>query len=236
MKRLTTTAAFLLALLAISAPARHAPSGFQAGKEAFQAGARTAEGKPAAAAGTHPAEWSMHLGFNKAGGFPDGDLRDLRIDTPQGMLLNPTFQGSVASDLVRCSLVYFQTPRVSPYEESRSGESCPLYTQVGTIDVHTSFGGGSTKRFGLFNLKAAPGLPAQLGAAPFGSPVVFDLGFVPDSSGRYTLSLETKDFSQALDVSGIDLNLWGVPWATAHDSERGTCLHEADPAAADGEK
>jgi len=236
MKRLTTTAAFLLALLAISAPVAHAAFGFQAGKEGFSVAVKTAEGKPAAAAGTHPAEWSMHLGFNKAGGFPDGDLRDLRIDTPQGMLLNPTFQGSVASDLVRCSLVYFQTPRVSPYEESRSGESCPLYTQVGTIDVHTSFGGGTTRRFGLFNLKAAPGLPAQLGAAPFGSPVVFNVGLAPGSQGRYTLSLEAKDFSQALDVSGIDLNLWGVPWATAHDSERGNCLNEADPAAYHGEK
>jgi len=235
MRRLTTTAALVLALLAMSAPAAHAAFGFQSGKEGFSVAVGTDEGKPSFAAGTHPAQWSTHLGFNKAGAFPDGDLRDLRIQTPQGMLLNPTFQGSVASDLVRCSQVDFQTPRVSPYEESRSGESCPLYTQVGTIDVHTSFGGGVTRRFGLFNLKAPPGLPAQLGAAPFGSPVVFNVGLVPDSSGRYTTSLEAKDFSQALDVSGIDLNIWGVPWATAHDSERGNCLNEADPAAYHGE-
>jgi hypothetical protein len=235
MKRAIAVTVCVFALLGAVASTASASFGFRAGKEGFSVAVRTNEGKPSFAAGTHPAEWSMHLGFNQTGGFPDGDLRDLRIETPQGMLLNPTFQGSVASDLVRCALVDFQTPRVSPYEESRSGESCPLYTQVGTIDVHTSFGGGITRRFGLFNLKAAPGLPAQLGAAPFGSPVVFDVGLVPDSSGRYTLSLETKDFSQALDVSGIDLNLWGVPWATAHDSERGNCLNEADPAAYHGE-
>ena len=217
------------------APTAQASFGFKAGKEGFSVAVRTDEGKPSFAAGTHPAEWSMHLGLNQAGGFPDGDLRDLRIETPQGMLLNPTFQGSVASDLVRCSLVDFHTPRVSPYETSLSGESCPLYTQVGTIEVHTSFGGGITRRFGLFNLKAPPGLPAQLGAVPFGSPVVFDTTLVPDSSGRYTLSLEAKDFSQALDVSGIDVNLWGVPWATAHDPERGNCLNEVDPAAYHGE-
>src|SRR6201747_255798 len=118
MKRLTTTAAFLLALLAISAPVAHAAFGFQSGKEGFSVAVKTEDGKPSSAAGTHPAQWSMHLGFNEAGGFPDGDLRDLRIETPQGMLLNPTFQGSVASDLVRCSLVDFQTPRLSPYEGS----------------------------------------------------------------------------------------------------------------------
>jgi len=209
--------------------------GFKPGKEGFSVAVKAEDGKPSSAAGTHPAEWSMHLGFNQSDGFPDGDLRDLRIETPQGMLLNPTFQGSVASELTRCSLVDFQTPRVSPYEESFSGESCPLYTQVGTIDVHTSFGGGITRRFGLFNLKAAPGLPAQLGAAPFGSPIVFDATLLPDSQGRYTLSLEASEFSQSLDVSGIDLHLWGVPWATAHDPERGNCLNEVNPTAYYGE-
>lgn len=212
MRRVLTLTACVVALLATFVSSASASFGFKPGKEGFSVAVKTEDGRPAAAAGTHPGQWSMHLGLNEAGGFPDGDLRDLRIETPQGMLLNPTFEGSVASELVRCSAVDFQTPRVSPYEESFSGESCPLYTQVGTIELHSSFGGGITRRFGLFNLKAAPGLPAQLGASPFGSPLVFDVGLVPDSSGRYTLSLEAKDFSQALDVSGVDLDLWGVPW------------------------
>ncbi len=235
MKRSIAAAFAVLALALCLVPTANASFGFKPGKEGFSVAVRTDEGKPSFAAGTHPSEWSMHLGFNEAGGFPDGDPRDLGIETPQGMLLNPTFQGSVASDLVKCSLVDFQTPRVSPYETSLSGESCPLYTQVGTIGVHTSFGGGITRRFGLFNLKAPPGVPAQLGASPFGSPVVFNVTLVPDSTGRYTLSLQAKDFSQAIDVSGIDINLWGVPWATAHDPERGNCLNELDPAKYHGE-
>jgi hypothetical protein len=229
MRRLTTATVCVLALLGALAPTASASFGFKAGKEGFSVAVKTEEGKPSSAAGTHPAEWGMHLGLSETGGFPDGDLRDLRIEAPQGMLVNPTFQGSVASDLVKCSLVDFHTPRVSPYEQSFSGESCPLYSQVGTIEVHTSFGGGIARRFGLFNLQAAPGLPAQLGAAPFGSPVVFDTTLIPDSQGRYTLSLEAKDFSQALDVSSIDLNLWGVPWAASHNGERGNCLNEAGP-------
>ncbi len=235
LRNLTIASALILTALAMFASGAYGAFGFKAGKEGFSVLVKTPESKPSSSAGTHPGEWSMHLGFNEAGGFPDGDLRDLRVETPQGMLLNPTFQGSVASELVKCSLVDFQTPRVSPYEQSFSGESCPLYSQVGTIDVHSSFGGGVTRRFGLFNLKAAPGLPAQLGASPYGSPVVFDTTLVPDSSGRYTLSLEAKDFSQSLDVSGIDLHLWGVPWGTANDPERGNCLNEEDPAAYHGE-
>jgi hypothetical protein len=229
MRRIATLTACVFVLLGALASTASASFGFKPGSAGFSVAVKAEDGKPSSEAGTHPGEWSMHLGFNQSGGFPDGDLRDLRIETPQGMLLNPTFQGSVASELVRCSAVEFQTPRASPYEESFSGESCPLYTQVGTIDVHTSFGGGITRRFGLFNLKSAPGLPAQLGASPFGSPVVFDTTLVPDSGGRYTLSLEVTDFSQALDVSGIDLHLWGVPWDMTHDGERGNCLNEAAP-------
>ncbi len=235
MKRILTASVCVLALLGASASVASASFGFKPGKEGFSVAVKGEDGKPSSEAGKHPAEWSMHLGFNESGGFPDGDLRNLRIETPQGMLLNPTFQGSVASELVKCSAVDFQTPRVSPYEQSFSGESCPVYTQVGTIDVHSSFGGGITRRFGLFNLKAAPGLPAQLGASPYGSPIVFDTTLVPDSSGRYTLSLEAKDFSQGLDVSGIDMHLWGVPWHMTHDAERGNCLNEADPASYHGE-
>src|SRR5215467_423600 len=136
MRRLTVGVFFILALLAVSATAANASFGFKPGKEGFSVSVKAEDGKPSSKAGTHPGEWSMHLGFNEAGGFPDGDLRDLRVETPQGMLLNPTFQGSVASELVKCSLVDFQTPRVSPYEQSFSGESCPLYSQVGTIEVH----------------------------------------------------------------------------------------------------
>jgi hypothetical protein len=231
MRRLTVSvsAVFAFVALAMLAPTANASFGFKADKEGFSVSVKGEDGKPSSKAGTHPSEWSMHLGFNETGGFPDGDLRDLRVAAPQGMLLNPTFQGSVASELAKCSLVDFQTPRVSPYEQSFSGESCPLYTQVGTIDVHTSFGGGITRRFGLFNLKSAPGLPAQLGASPYGSPVVFDVGLNPDSQGRYQLSLEANEFSQALDVSGVDLHLWGVPWDMTHDAERGSCLNEEDP-------
>ena len=222
MRRLAPIAFIVLAGSLLLAPAASASFGFKPGKEGFSVSVVADGGKAAQDAGSHPYQWSMHLGFKEAGGFPEGDLRDLRIDTPQGMLLNP-------SAVEQCSQVDFHTPRSSPFGDTLSGESCEDRAQVGTVDVHTSYGGGKTRRFGLFNLQASPGLPAQLGASPYRSPVVFDVKLEPDSAGRYQLSLALSDFSQSIDVEGLDLNLWGIPWNASHDGERGDCLNEAEP-------
>jgi hypothetical protein len=223
MRRLAPIALIALAGLFLP-PTAQASFGFKPGNEGFSVSVVADGGKAAEAAGSHPYQWSMHLGFKEAaGGFPDGDLRDLEIETPPGMLLNP-------SALEQCSQIEFHTPRSSPFGDTLSGESCEDRSQVGTIDVHTSYGGGKTRRFGLFNLQATPGIPAQLGASPFGSPVVFDVELVPDSAGRYQLSLVLSNFSQSIDVEGLDIDLWGIPWNASHDDERGNCLHEAEPA------
>ena len=60
-------------------------------------------------------------------------------------------------------------------------------------------------------------------------PVVLDGGLRPNPDGSYALTLEAADVPQSLDLYGIDLNLWGVPWGASHDDERGSCLNEAEP-------
>ena len=205
--------------------------GFQAGTGGFSAAAIADGANAATTAGSHPYQLNLGLGFNLGGEFEgqpgvpfaDGDLRDLTVDLPPGLLLNP-------QALDKCSLADFHAPRVSPFEEpSQSGESCPDRTQVGTIELKTSRGGGVTRRFGLFNLEPPPGVAAQLGASPFGSPVVFDVDVHTDEEGAYTLSLDATDFPQALDTYGLSLALWGTPWNPSHNGERGNCLDEAEP-------
>jgi hypothetical protein len=224
----------LLAAGLLIAPTAQGAFGFRPGTEGFavsavadSAGSTTPI--PLDAAATHPYRLALHVGLNtvpsfngQPGPFPDGDLRNLRIDTPAGLILNP-------AALDKCSLNEFHTPRLSPFGQTSSGEDCPDRTQVGTVDVHTTFGAGVTRRFGLFNLDPAAGVPAQLGFSPFGSPVVLDTHLRPDSAGRYVLTIEAGDFPQGLDVSGLDLNLWGIPWNTSHNGERGDCLNEAEP-------
>jgi hypothetical protein len=204
--------------------------GFLSGASGFAATAYADGGEPAAKVGLHPNQLSLSLGFNQGGEFegqpgvpfPDGDLRDLRVEMPPGLIANP-------NALAKCTLVQFHVPRDSPYETSRSGESCPDSTQVGTVEVQTSADGGQPLRFGLFNLEPAPGVPAQLGFAPFGTPITLSSAILPNPDGSYVFTIEASDFPQALDVSGLRLALWGTPWGASHDGERGSCLNEAEP-------
>src|SRR5690606_33393249 len=116
-------------------------------------------GGAAVQAGSHPYELTFSVNLRQGGefegqpgaAFPDGDLRDLRIEMPTGMIVNP-------SVLPTCKRDAFHIPRSSPYAQSLSGESCPDASQVGTVDVKSSIG---IRRFGLFNLEPAPGVAAQ---------------------------------------------------------------------------
>jgi hypothetical protein len=205
--------------------------GFLPGDEGFAVTAYADGGGEATRIGSHPYALALDLGFNLGGEFegqpgapfPDGDLRDLRIEMPPGLVLNPKVVSA-------CTPEEFHTARSSPFEEaSRSGEDCPDRSQIGTVDVHTSVDGNQVRRFGLFNLEPAPGVAAQFGFAPFGSPIVLDAVVAPSRDGSYALSLSARNFPQALDVHRLELSFWGAPWGASHNGERGDCLNEAEP-------
>jgi hypothetical protein len=204
--------------------------GFLPALAGFSAEVLAADGAPAALAGSHPYRLDLGLGFNQGGEaegqpgvpFPDANLRNLAIDLPPGLLLNPKV-------LDRCGLADFHKQRNSPFQVSLSGESCPVRTQAGTLQLKSTRAGGAPRRFGLFNLDPPPGVMAQLGASPFGTPLVFDVRIETNAAGSYTLSLRATDLPQSLNLTGLDLSLWGVPWAASHDAQRGNCLNEAEP-------
>jgi hypothetical protein len=205
--------------------------GFLTGAAGFGARVIADRGASASKAGLHPYQLDFAVGFRDGGpiedqpgvGVPDGDLRDLDLRLPPGLFLNPAAVG-------RCTDAQFATPRSSPFEVSQAGESCQSNSQVGTVAVKTSRGGGEVRRFGLFNLTPPGGVAAQLGFAPYGSPVVFDLAIPQNADGSYTLALQARNVSQSLDLRGVSLSLWGTPGATSHDGERGNCLNELEPA------
>lgn len=201
--------------------------GFLPGEEGFSARAIADGGEAATVAGSHPYQLSFQIGLNQGGEFegqpgavfPDGDLRDVRLEVPSGLVVNSTV-------IPTCTQLQLHTPRQSPFEASLSGESCPDSSQVGTIEVKSAAG---TRRFGLFNLLSAPGVAAQLGAAPFGSPLILNVELAAHSDGTYALILTAQNVPQTLDLHRLALNLWGVPWGASHDGERGDCLNEAEP-------
>ncbi len=223
--RLPALAAILATAALAAAPGSATASfGFLGGSEGFDAALLKQDGTPETRAGSHPYSFRIGVGLQMAGAFSDGDLRDLRVELPAGLLLNPTA-------VPECLAADFNRPRVSPYEESRSGESCPDTTQVGVLAVKSNQAGGETRHFGLFNLSAPHGRPLAFGASPYGVPVVFTARVREADAG---LTLGLTNLPQAIDVQRLQIALWGTPWEYAHDAERGNCLNETDPAAPHG--
>jgi hypothetical protein len=216
---LVLAAATLLAC-ALSTPAARAEFAISD----FQATALAEGGVPADEAGSHPVSLNLDLSLNQAGGANERDLRDLSLELPPGVLENPTA-------VPTCSQADFGTPRSSPFESSLSGESCPDATQLGTITLRSSFGGGETRTFGLFNLAPPPGSPAELGASAYGMPLLF-VPAIRQGQGEsdYAITLQARNLSQLLDVSGLEISIWGTPWSILHNEQRGNCLKETEPA------
>ncbi len=219
--------AVILTALLLVAPAADAAFGFLPGEAGFKATATsTAGGEVATLAGSHPYSLVTEVNFNKAGEFSDGDLKDLTYDLPPGLIENPI-------SVPRCGAAQFATPRVSPYETTLSGESCSGTTQIGIITLHSSHAGGETRTFGVFNLAPPPGSPSRFGFSPYGEPITI-APHVREAGSEYGLTLDLRNFSQQLNVTGFRLEIWGVPWASAHDDQRGNCLKETEPAVGNG--
>jgi hypothetical protein len=206
-----------VALLAL-AGAFMAPTGaqgfaFKAGEAGFAVSA-VDEGAAATLAGSHPHSLTYRLAFN------EGDLRDLHIQMPPGLLENSTV-------LPLCRGFEFQAQRTSPYEASLSGEDCRAPSQIGVVRVERA--GGEARSFGLFNLPPAEGAPAAIGFAPFGAHVTLNSA-IGSVGGEYALSLSAAGIAQSLHLSALTLTIWGVPWNASHDDQRGDCLNESEPA------
>jgi hypothetical protein len=220
--------AFIVLVAAPIAPA-NAAFGFKPGAEGFDARLLAEGGQPATQSGSHPVALQVELNLNPAPGtleqpgvqFTEGDLRDLSIELPPGLIENP-------SALDRCSQADFHTPRTSPWEQSLSGEECPARSQVGLLTLRSSHGGGETRTFGLFNLTPPPGAPSVLGANPYGAPILF-VPEVRQADGEYGLTLKAADVPQLIDLTGLTLTVWGTPWSVLHNAQRGDCLNELEP-------
>jgi hypothetical protein len=225
MRRLSTAIPGAIVVLMLLAPANAGAFDFRPGAEGFDANVYAEGGDTATQAGSHPLSVKFDVNFESEGGgpFTDGDLRNLSLEMPPGLIENPT---TIATE--ECSQADFQTPRESPWEESLSGESCKDDTQVGVVTVRSSFAGGTTRTFGLFNLAPSPGAPSALGFNPYGDPVIL-VPTIRQSEGEYGITLRAKNVSQFLDISGVTLTIWGVPWSVIHNEQRGNCLDELEP-------
>jgi hypothetical protein len=218
MRRLASLIGFVVLLLA---PTQAPAFSFLAGNAGFEAMPQKEGGTASSQAGSHPTSLKLSVGFQGSAPFTEGDLRDLSFELPGGLFENPTA-------VPTCNQAAFHEARFSPFEESLSRESCQDRAQVGTLTVKSSFAGGETRTFGLFNLDPPPGVPSEVGANPYGAPIIFTPQ-IRQAEGEYGITLRTANVSQLVDVSGLTLSLWGNPWSVLNDSQRGNCLNEAEP-------
>jgi hypothetical protein len=210
-------------LVAVATPTAASAFDFLPGAGGFDANIYRATEKSAEQAGSHPTAMTFEVNFEEGGAPGEGGLRDLSVEMPPGLIENPT-----ATRQTYCSKKEFETPRDSPWEASLSGESCKDKTQVGIITVRSAAAGGSERTFGLFNLVPHRGEPAELGASPFGAPIVF-VPSIRQAEGEYGTTLKVADVPEALHVSGLTVTLWGVPWSVINNDQRGNCLNELEP-------
>jgi hypothetical protein len=222
--RLPVVLVAALGVAMLLVPASAGAFDFLPGREGFDAHVYAEGEQVATEAGSHPVALTAAFNFEPEGGgpFTQGDLRDLSLELPPGLIENPT-------SVPICSQSDFHIPRSSPFEESRSGESCQDKSQIGIATVRSSFGGGTTRTFGVFNLQPPPGVPSEIGLNPYGDPIIFTPS-IRQAEGEYGITLRTKNVPQLVDLSGLTLTLWGSPWSLLHDTQRGNCLNEAEPA------
>jgi hypothetical protein len=215
-----------LAALALLLPAGAGAFAFRTGVEGFSAEVLAGDGQIATQAGSHPVALTASFNFQAEGGVPfaEGDLRDLSLEMPPGLIENPTALRINGY----CSPLDFQTPRDSPWEASLSGESCPDKSQVGIATITSSFGGGTTRTFGVFNLKPPPGAPSELGINAYGAQIIF-VPSIRQGEGEYGITLKAKDVPQLAGITGLTLTIWGTPWSVMHNAQRGNCLNELTP-------
>jgi hypothetical protein len=194
--------------------ATQGPWDFLPGAAGFETVLRNSNGEEDTEAGTHPFSLTVTDRFpaKKAGALlnvPE-HLRDLQIDLPAGVILNPN------STPVRCT--------EKQLESDLEGDGCPPGSQVGTIALGLGVVGPTTGPTALYNMVPPPGHAAEFGldAAGFGIYIHFMAG-VRHGPGGYRLTATSNDINAKLAIIGTEVTFWGEPSDSIHDWQRYSC-------------
>ena len=151
-------------------------------------------------AASHPYEWTVafKLNIDAQGHSIGGELRDVLIDLPPGMIGNP-----------------LAVPRCTRQDFEGSSPHCPPSTQVGVIfPVIPGVGKVSGP---IYNVVPPPGVPAQLGFSAAGLNALQNASLRTEEG--YGLRVTTNGLP--LEVTSVVAAVWGVPADPGHDARRG---------------
>lgn len=179
--------AFVLTL-AGSARADFGVASFRA--ETLQADGHTLDTQ----AGGHPYIGVTSFSLNTTGGLPDGDLKNVRVDVPPGLIPNPE-----------------AVPKCTAAQPSL----CPANTQVGTVEVVAVLRPVpvplALPPLPVYNMVPPPGRVSDFAfGIPLVNPRVDIVGGVRDTSD-YGVYFTISDLASTSSVISNTLTFWGVP-------------------------
>lgn len=184
-----------VAALGIAAPAANASFGISDFKaDVFKADGTTVETQ----AGAHPFTGVTSFAFNTTAlGTPDGNVKDVRVDLPPGLVSNPL---------------------ATPQCPQESFPSCPADTQLGTETLTTPL--GTLPPLPVYNMVPQKG---QVSDFAFNAPIFGRSDIVGGLRGTtdYGLFFTISDIPQNANLVASRLEFWGVPADPAHDAARG---------------
>jgi hypothetical protein len=198
--------ALVLGLLAAAAPAQ---AGFSLINTWVSANA--SDGTFSRQAGAHP-DLQTHIEFshNQATNLLDGNVKDVRVDLPPGVVGDP-------NATPKCAL-----PLLVPVENTVAPR-CPPETQIGVGFV--SEAPGVLSKVPIYNMEHSDDVPGIFGFNYIGVGVFIQPQVRPTDYGVSALSAR---ISQVHTVFGADITIWGVPADPSHDTQRTDTTHQLD--------
>jgi hypothetical protein len=184
-------------LLAAPAAAR-AQFGITPGS--FTVTAQNQDGSIAEAAATHPYSYTVSFALNTdaEGRTEGGEVRDILVDLPPGLIGNPQ-----------------AVPRCPRQEFEGSAPHCSPSTQIGVVKVDIPALGQASGA--LYNVEPPPGVAAQLGFSAAGLNALQNATVNPDAG--YAVHIATNSIPE--EATAATVTVWGVPAESSHDAQRG---------------
>ncbi len=208
---------------AVSRPITASAGGTSFGVERYELSPEEEDGSPDQQAGSHPFQMTTTIELNQTFArdplHPENELpaapalvKNLTTTLPPGLLGDPTA-------IPQCSDVAFATVR------NGDSDTCPADTAVGAVIVtfKEPYFETRTETFPVFNLTPAYGEPARFGFEFDEVPVILDTSV--QTGAGYAVQVKVANVSEAAELLGSVLTIWGVPGEASHDDARGwECL------------
>jgi hypothetical protein len=182
-------------------------------------------------AGSHPFQLTTTLDLNETLAREQEDeqqaqpepsapalARNLAFELPPGLLGDP-------QAVAQCPDIDFSTIG------NNDVNACPADSAIGvaqvTLNLPIDVNGVFTETVPVFNLVPAPGEPARFGLEDDKVPIILDTAV--RTNGDYGVNVTVRNITQAAQVLGNVVTLWGEPGSPSHDGSRGwACLRDTE--------